>query len=66
MWRVGEAIHCSSSDRLVDGHVWLEASSVSLGSLSLSRLSLSLSPVSMVVHTLTVHDDWLSRAVTLH
>lgn len=65
MWRVGEAIHCSSSDRLVDGHVWLEASSVSLDSLSLSLSPVSLS-VSVVVHTLTVHYDWLSRAVTLH
>lgn len=38
--------------------------------LSLWTLSLSLSPVSLsvsvVVHTLTVHYDWLSRAVTLH
>lgn len=39
---------------------------LSLWALSLSLPSLSLSPVSMVVHTLAVHYDWLSRAVTLH
>lgn len=39
---------------------------LSLWALSLSLSLPSLSFVSVVVHTLTVHYDWLSRAVTLH